>query len=393
MKYLTMRSLWIATGCVCALLPLSCTVPIRPLLQLRPQAGGAQNPARISVAPDPQSQALSDDAYKLIGQKQWAKAVPVARRAVRLAPKWGEAHKNLALALLHTSALKEALVHAQAATRLSPDFPKAHDVLGQIQTARKQPQAALKSLDEAIRLDPGYARAYYDAGLAYTQLFRNSKNNAEAEKFLLLAEPMLAKAVALENNEPVYRREWGFTLARLGAHKDAERELRIVIEKRPNEEFAYTELLNVLREEGRNDEYRELALKALPIVRPRSALILYHLGQSSADFGSSTGDGEAIRYFRECLALDPTIGRAYDGLGFVLGRNGREVEALDAFQNAVRLMPKYGLAYVHLGTSLYRTGHRAEGRTAWRKGGALAKKQGEINGQRLSAEYLATYPE
>jgi Flp pilus assembly protein TadD len=78
----------------------------------------------------PQAKALNDAASELIKQKKAKEAMPKAQEAVRLAPTFTEAQKNLALSLCELHRYDEALPPAREAVRLQPNFDKAHNVLG-----------------------------------------------------------------------------------------------------------------------------------------------------------------------------------------------------------------------------------------------------------------------
>lgn len=129
----------------------------------------------LSAAPketgiSPQAKAINDEAYALIKEKKPEEALPKAEEAVRLAPAFNEAQKNLALSLSMLRRYDEALAPAREAVRLKPDFDKAHNVLGKILYGLGQYRESVVEYKEAIRLNEKYALAYFNLGVSYDKL-------------------------------------------------------------------------------------------------------------------------------------------------------------------------------------------------------------------------------
>jgi tetratricopeptide (TPR) repeat protein len=139
----------------------------------------------------PQAKALNDAASELIKQKKAKEALPKAQEAVRIAPAFAEAQKNLALALCELHRYEEALPPAREALRLRPDFDQAHNVHGKILYGLGQYQDSIGTYKEAIRLNAHYGKAYFNLGLAYDKLNEMSAA-VEAVKHAIRLEPQEA---------------------------------------------------------------------------------------------------------------------------------------------------------------------------------------------------------
>lgn len=147
-----------------------------------------------------QAKALNDAAYELIKQRKAKEALPKAEEAVRLAPAFAEAQKNLALALCELHRYEEAFAPGREAVRLQPDFDKAHNVLGKILYGLGQYQESTVEYKEAIRLNNHYGKAHFNLGVAYDKL-----NEMSA------AVKAVKQAIHLEPQEAYYHA----TLARM----------------------------------------------------------------------------------------------------------------------------------------------------------------------------------
>ena len=134
-------------------------------------AGGATQARAQQQQADPsnpsaEAKALSDACYGLIGEGHPEQALPKCREAVRLAPGFGEAHKNLGLALTELARFDEAIPVLREAVRLAPGLDKAHNVLGKALYGKGRRKEAIVSYREAVRISPAYAKAHYNLGLA-----------------------------------------------------------------------------------------------------------------------------------------------------------------------------------------------------------------------------------
>ena len=91
-----------------------------------------------------------------------------------------------------------------------------------------------------------------------------------------------------------------------------------------------------------------------------------------AFFLASRGqDGEAERWFREGLRLQPGNSMLHFNLGFILDRQGRREDAVTAFHEAVRLNPKLDRAWYGLGMACAHLGRHEEAAQALQEAATL----------------------
>jgi protein O-mannosyl-transferase len=100
-------------------------------------------------------------AAALIGERNFAAALPHARRAVELDPDSATAHANLANILMQRSQFAAAREHAERCVQLSPDEAEFRFLYGSILALNRRYAEAVPQFQEAIRLRPDQT-AYRD---------------------------------------------------------------------------------------------------------------------------------------------------------------------------------------------------------------------------------------
>lgn len=136
----------------------------------------------------------------------------------------------------------------------------------------------------------------------------------------------------------------------LGRLEAAEREFSRILRRWPHDAYALDGRVHVRVRLQRRGEAIEDA-RALVAAHPRrSAADWFNLAYLVEDAGELA---EAERAFREAVALDPKLDRAWYGLGLTLIRQQRFDEAVAALQRNTQLQPMspygwYQLARVHM---------------------------------------------
>ena len=74
---------------------------------------------------------------------------------------------NLASSLTELGKHEEAALNCKKAIKLNPKFAEAHYVLGQAQKTLEQSENAIKSFKKALQLKPGFPEAYIGLGNIY----------------------------------------------------------------------------------------------------------------------------------------------------------------------------------------------------------------------------------
>ncbi|HYV39538.1 MAG TPA: tetratricopeptide repeat protein, partial [Gemmataceae bacterium] len=97
-------------------------------------------------------------------------AVAQIRQALQLKPDFAEAHNNLGNALLRQEKKDEAASHYREALRLRPDYGEVHNNLGALMLAMNKPEVAETHCRQALRLRPEFAEGHNNLGNALLRL-------------------------------------------------------------------------------------------------------------------------------------------------------------------------------------------------------------------------------
>jgi Flp pilus assembly protein TadD len=204
---------------------------------------------------------------------------------------------------------------------IAPDDVELHNALGWTLFQAGQPADAIVEYEKALAADRGHAKAHNNLALALVELGR-----------LEDAAGHFKASHAVEPRAEIYS-DFGFALARLG---------------RPDEAQA---------------SYR----KALEL-DPRSPSAHANLAVSLAQSGDFT---QAEAHYRIAVREKPTAD-AYNGLGYVLARQGRGDEAIVELRKAIDVDPKFIPAYNNLADALETQGKLEEAAQVYRQ--SLAEK-------------------
>jgi hypothetical protein len=93
-------------------------------------------------------------------------AIAHYQQALRIEPRYADAHHNLGILLAKQGRLEEAIAHFNAALRVKPNMAEAHNSLGAALATQGRLDEALRHFEEALRLDPGYADARRNRDIA-----------------------------------------------------------------------------------------------------------------------------------------------------------------------------------------------------------------------------------
>lgn len=191
----------------------------------------------------------------------------------------------------------------------------------------------------------------------------------------------------------------GLTLESLGRTEDAVKQLRGIVEDRPNDVDALTALGNL--QNGHKDYAAALAVfdRAIAQVKPEAGywslwyrraiaherlknwppaeadfkkalelfpdqpLVLNYLGYSWVDRGMNLD--EAFKMLRRAVELRPTDGYIVDSLGWAHFKLGRYDEAVKELERAIELKPADPVINDHLGDAYWKTGRKLEATFQW----------------------------
>lgn len=205
------------------------------------------------------------------------------KKALKINPRYSDAHHNLAALLARQGKDQEAMVHFFEALRTKPNSAEAHNDLGVLLTKNGKIQEAIFHFVEAIRINPNYGETYFNLGLVLLE----QKRNEEAISFF---------------NEA----------------------LRINSEKSKIQHHLAVALAGVEKTEEAIVHYNE-ALK----INPRNAQGHYELGVILARQGKNE---EAIVHLAEALRIIPDYGEAHLTLGMIYLEIGKKNLAFERYK-------------------------------------------------------------
>jgi tetratricopeptide (TPR) repeat protein len=245
-----------------------------------------------------------------------------------------------------------------------------------MRTAEKQFQTAIHALNQ---------RQFYDAERRFRRVLSDYPSHVGALNLLTItlmkmdrlaeAEPVIARAVKLDQSSDVSFYNYGLILKRLGKPKQAleqfSRALRLnqsVADTWNNRGTALNDLSHY--EAALADFDKAIALN------PSDPAAYANKGRSLA--GLQRYD-EAIAAYDRALKLNPRLADAWLGRGAVLALRDRYDDAFAAFQQALAINPNLALAHSGVGNTLWELGRLDEAREAYRKALAIDPTCGEFH--------------
>src|SRR6266700_6302231 len=177
----------------------------------------------------------SKAATEFARQQSWDQAIADYRKALELEANDPLTRYNLALALKYKGEARDAAVEFQAALRLKPKWADAHYALGATYYDLHDQGAAIKELHTAVALTPTNAAPRLLLARIYEE--QNDFASAKAE---------LQRALALKPSAEIYT-ELGATEGQLGNLPAAAADFRRALKLDPKLTNAYTMLGVTLR--------------------------------------------------------------------------------------------------------------------------------------------------
>ncbi|MEJ2207368.1 MAG: tetratricopeptide repeat protein, partial [Gemmatimonadota bacterium] len=199
---------------------------------------------------------------------------------------------------------------------IAPNDVELHNALGWTLFQAARPQEAVAEYERALEIDPDHVKSHNNLALALVELGRLEEAARHFEK-----------SVEFEPKPEIYS-DLGFIKARLGRTEDA---------------FA--------------DYEKALALD------PACPSAHFNMAATYAQAGKYA---DAETHYRQALAGKATA-QAHNGLGWVLGREGRTAEAVAEFQQAIERDPQFTPAYNNLAEALVAQGRLQEAASYYRR--------------------------
>ena len=147
----------------------------------------------------------------------------------------------------------------------------------------------------------------------------------------------------------------------LGKYRDAEKSLRLALDKDPGLAKAHSRLGDVLCFQNRYRDAVQSYKQALAL-NPGTPEVLNNMGNALKLTGEVEG---AASCYRQAVQNRPDFAQAHNNLGLCLMEQGRTADARSAFHRAIAAAPKYAEAYNNLGNALRRENSGQEAQQAF----------------------------
>ena len=273
---------------------------------------------RKSLELDPKfADAYSDLGEALEDNGQLNEALGAYHKAIELNPKYVSAHNNLASALFTLDKTDEAVAALRTAIELDPNEPVTHLNLGSMLSSQGKFDEAITECRKAIELNPNDAESHANLAEALYGLEQRAEAIKELQKSAEL-EPDVGRFHILAS-----------ALSNEGRYDEAIAAYRKIIELKPDDAAAYTDLGGHLQAAGQLEHALEACKKA--------------------------------------IELRPGNGDAYNNLGNVYTKLGRLEDARTAYDDAIKQEPQYAGSHCNLAHILLKLGQTAEATAAYRK--------------------------
>jgi serine/threonine-protein kinase len=213
---------------------------------------------------------------------------------------------------------------------------------------------AIAQFKIATDRDPNYALAF--AGLADCYALLNEYSGVPVTEAAPQAKAYAERAIAIDESLAEPHATLGTINKQLWQWAEAEKEFKRAIELNPNYATTYHWYSIMLIYLGRKDESLAMIQRAHEL-DPLSSIIMAALSWVQAmrdDFQASTDT------LFKLIEIDPNFGIAYDNLGLLYLKTGRNAEAVAAFEKAAQLTDRYSVVLSSLGYAYTATGKRTE---------------------------------
>lgn len=274
------------------------------------------------------------------------------RGTISVNPDSWMAQNNLALVLLPTGRVDEAIAHLRKALEIDPDNVETHNNLGHALLQKGRVEESFSHLQKALEMAPNRAAVHYNLGNALLQTGRLDEAIAHLQKALEI-DPTYVSAHS----------DLGAALLQKGRVNESFTHLQRALEIDPNHKAAHFNMANTLLQMGRVDDGVLHLQKALTIdpgdaeAQKNMAWVLATCPEARIRDGAKAVElAERANQLTE--RRDPIIGVT---LAAAYAETGRFADAIRTAETALQLATDSGNAalaeLVRAHTELYRSGH------------------------------------
>ena len=228
-----------------------------------------------------------------------ADAERACKKAIKINPRYADAHNDLGNVYLKMGRLKESFNAYRKALNLAPNHPMLVNNIGNVLMAQGEYEKALNWLNKSIELDPDNAATHSNLGNTF-RFLGESRKAAAAYK----------QAIELNPHQCSYSLNLGGVLIELEELDEAVECFNQVLQLDPENQKAYLGLGKALNAQGNLDQAVASYQKAISI-DPANPNCYSELGGAYGDHGETD---KAISALRKALEIDPKLIPAYQEL-------------------------------------------------------------------------------
>jgi Flp pilus assembly protein TadD len=279
-------------------------------------------------------------AAQVIDGSNFKTGIDRLRRAIESqAPREPEFYFDLANAYWKSNQSEQSIPYYQEALRRNPRFSEAQRNYATALIAAGRPSDAVRALETAASAAPNDAAILNALGSAY--LNSNRLDQAVAT---------LSRAISIDTELPEIFVNLGAALSRKGDQTGAIAALRSAIRQRPGLAAAHNNLGSVLQALG-DFEQAQFHFRTATRIEPDYAVAHYNYGRALAEHKNLA---EAEIELAAALRIDPRLAEAAVILGRVLDQRGEAERAIEQFRRALAIRPDLRVAHFNLGLVLLR---------------------------------------
>lgn len=218
--------------------------------------------------------------------------------------------------------------------KYNPHNPDIWNQLGNVYFDMENYRGAIKCYRKAIGLDATSYWAYYNIGLAVTEVGKKSERTQNQ------AKNWFKKAIKINPEYSPALNEMGIYYQSRYDYMRAKDYFLRAIKYNPNYKYPYFNMAKIYKSNNQNDRAKTYLLKAIKI-DPAYTSALNYLGTLYYEEESYEG---ALYYYTASLGVNPQYKFAYYNIGLVFTSMGKYKKGYQAFLRALEIDPKYSLA-------------------------------------------------
>lgn len=221
------------------------------------------------------------------------------RKAIKINPRYADAHNDLGNVYLNMGRLKESFNAYRKALNLAPNHPMLVSNIGNVLMAQGEYEKALNWLNKSVELDPDNAATHCNLGNTFRSLGESRK-----------AVAAYKHAIELNPRQSNYCLNLGGVLIELEELDEAVECFNQVLKLNPEDQKAYMGLGKARNAQGNLDQ--------------------------------------AVASYQKAISIDPANAKCYSELGGAYGDHGETDKAISALQKALEIDPKLISVYPEL---------------------------------------------